>query len=631
MRQCFVDSVSTAAALRLCCGCCFLSTFFVCLVLGDSIIVTTKYGRVRGTRLRKNFGLGSDALSETFDRFLGIPYARPPVGKLRFMAPEPPEAWHRVLDATKHRNVCPQLPFHMDTQPNNQNEDCLFLNVYSPYKRDDPLARYPVMVYFHGGSYEVGSGKSYDGSVLSEIGVVVVTINYRLGALGFLSSGDSLLPGNYGLLDQAMTLKWVNQNIAQFRGNSSRVTLFGQSVGASSVGLMMLLPATRELFHGVISQSGVATAPYTAHHKNSTNFNDYVHEVGELFNCSNDNLTAVIDCLRNVETTEFIEHRGNFPLYDPIDPEFRPFIDGKVLSDVPSLLFRMGQFKRVPIIIGTVKDEFGNYFSGGARYRKEFDEALDNYLIKILNYNPTMLNVVKFQYTDWSEDEATFEYKRGDLLSDMHMIAPTIEMADILSEYVNVYQYHFSLSNCYHSIELNYVFGTPFSGHFADEMTINGSIDDFTPEDRNFSLDIMKLWTNFAKFGRPFTQQHEWLRYNRLDRSYLSLSAEGGITMKQHLRADKVAFWNDLMPMLLLDSIGSNRTTGVHPTSFAVRHLTPVAQPLLQKPTVNLWILLASIVVLLVVILLLTALLVRITIENRRFKRSSTIYITKQI
>lgn len=590
--------------------------FLSSIVSAEHVVVSTKYGRVRGQRITRNFGLGPDAVTHTFDRYLGIPYAKPPIGQLRFQAPEEPDPWNNVLDATKHRHVCPQLTFHADTLPSNQNEDCLFLNVFTPYKKGSSEKRFPVMVYFHGGSYEVGSGKTYDGSVLAQMGVVVVTINYRLGALGFLSSGDSLLPGNYGLLDQALTLEWVNQNIAQFRGNSSRVTLFGHSVGASSVGLMMLLSGVRTgLFHGVIAQSGVVTAPYTAHHSTSANFTAYVRSVGKLFSCSDDgDLAEVVDCLRKVEPQKILSLRIEFPLYDPIDPEFRPFIDGRILSDFPRRLFEEGRFHKVPVIVGTVKDEFNNYFNGGARYRKEFDEALDNYLLKVLKYNPTILSVVRFQYTDWSSGKPDADYKRGDLLSDMHMVAPTIDMSDILSKYVPVYQYHFSVDDCYHSVELNYVFGSPFSGHFADEMTTNGTVEGFTEEQRLLSRRIMKLWTSFAKFGHPVSDARDWSPYTKRNRTYLLLSPNN-TGPRRDLRADKVAFWNRLIPDLV-GSLASNAT--------------PVAKPQLPKPTVNLWVLLASIGVLFVVVLLLTALMVRLTMENRRFKRtSSNAYITK--
>lgn len=497
------------------------------------------------------------------------------------------------------------------------------------------------MVYFHGGSYEVGSGKTYDGSVLAQMGVVVVTINYRLGALGFLTSGDDTLPGNYGLLDQVMTLEWVRANIAQFRGNSSRVTLFGHSVGASSVGLMMLLTTVRPgLFHGVIAQSGVVTASYTAHTLSAKSFATYIRLVGRLFNCPENDVPEIAQCLRSTDFRRFLESRGSFPLFDPIDPEFRPFVDGKILTDNPRTLFQKGAFLRVPVIVGTVKDEFGNYFDGGARHRREFDEALDGYLIKEFKYNAATLDVVKFQYTDWDNgsggdddgdaslgyerwrnvDTHSMKYRRGDVLSDMHMVAPTLDMCDVLSKHVPVYQYHFSLDDSYHSVDLNYVFGAPFSGQFADELTVNGTVDMFNSSQRNLSLQIMKLWTNFARHGRPTLDGHEWTPYSIDDRHYLHLSPQS-IGIRRNLRSEQVAFWNSLVPLLVVNSTVAEspfRATG----GPASEH---------RPSSVGLWVLLASVGVLVVVLLLLAVLAIRLALENRRFKRASAPYLTKQM
>lgn len=606
-------------------------SYFYRLSASADVIVSTKYGQVKGRQFRSDYGLGSDSVTETYDRFLGIPYAKPPIGKLRFQPPQEPDPWSDVLDATTHRSVCLQMEYS-DTHLHSlhQSESCLFLNVFTPYKGSSD-ERYPVMVYFHGGSYEVGSGKTYDGSVLVQMGVVVVTINYRLGALGFLTSGDPLLPGNYGLQDQALTLKWIKENIARFRGDPDRVTLFGHSVGASSVGLMTLLSTAKPgLFHGVIAQSGVATASYTSHRPSTANFTRYIRLVGQLFSCTDDEMAAIVECIRAIDAKKFLEKRIKFPLFDPIDPEFRPFVDGRILADDPRTLFQKGRFLQVPVLAGTVKDEFANYFNGGARHRREFDEALDKYLVKELKYSATTLNVVKFQYTDWndnrtgmhydawSDDSHSMKYLRGDLLSDMHMVAPTVDMCDVLSKHVPVYQYHFSADSSYHSVELNYVFGAPFSGVFADEMTVNGTVDSFCPRQRNLSLQIMKLWTSFARHGRPVSGSVEWTAYTSDDRNYLLLSP-GGIGMRRNLRSEKVTLWNQLVPILMANS-----------SAYA---MSPVKDSLSQQQIapVNLWILLTSIGVLVVVVLLLTALVVRLMLENRRFKRANASgYVTKQ-
>ncbi len=198
-------------------------------------------------------------------RFSGIPYAAPPVGPRRYLPPEPHDGWSGVLDATAYGAICPQPPMMLaqllGEEPEPEHEDCLFLNVFTP--ACDDAAR-PVMVWIHGGGFMMGSGSSamYDGAHLVRRGdVVVVTINYRLGALGFLHT-DDLGHGegtaNAGIADQIQALRWVRDNIAAFGGDPANVTIFGESAGAMSVGTLLGTPAAQGLFHRAILQSGAA-------------------------------------------------------------------------------------------------------------------------------------------------------------------------------------------------------------------------------------------------------------------------------------------------------------------------------------------------------------------------------------
>ncbi|ESN97672.1 hypothetical protein HELRODRAFT_85245, partial [Helobdella robusta] len=173
-----------------------------------------------------------------------IPFAQPPVGDLRFEAPQPVQKWSGVLNAKEKKPSCVQVM--MMTRVMMKNEDCLYLNIFTPYK-SDATKKYPVLFYIHGGSYRSGSGHIYNGKVVSMMGVVVVTINYRLDVFGFLTAADNILPGNYGLRDVVMALNWVHDNIASFRGDASRITLVGHSVGSALVGILMTLPSTRGL------------------------------------------------------------------------------------------------------------------------------------------------------------------------------------------------------------------------------------------------------------------------------------------------------------------------------------------------------------------------------------------------
>lgn len=200
--------------------------------------------------------------------FLGIPYAAPPVGELRFAAPAPVEAWEGARDATQFGKRCAQLESTTLQNAGSENEDCLYLNVWTPDL--SPEKKKPVMVWIHGGGNVNGSaseplpflntGLFYSGRPLSETqDVVVVTFNYRLGALGFLHDDALELPGNQGLRDQQTVLAWVRDNIAAFGGDAERVTIFGESAGSFDVCLHVASPASRGLFHRAISQSGGCT------------------------------------------------------------------------------------------------------------------------------------------------------------------------------------------------------------------------------------------------------------------------------------------------------------------------------------------------------------------------------------
>jgi para-nitrobenzyl esterase len=213
----------------------------------DASVVMTDDGPVRGL------------IAGNHREFLGIPYAAPPIGELRWKAPVSHAAWTAAWDATRFGPDCAQVSF-VPGLANHSSEDCLYLNVYVP----NPARRHlPVMVWIHGGSFLVGSGEDADGSVLAAKGkVVVVTINYRLGPFGFLAhksleaENPHHLSGNYGLLDQQAALKWVRRNIAAFGGDLTRVTIFGESAGGISVCLQLTAPGADGLFQRAINESG---------------------------------------------------------------------------------------------------------------------------------------------------------------------------------------------------------------------------------------------------------------------------------------------------------------------------------------------------------------------------------------
>ena len=222
-------------------------------------------------------------------RFRGIPFAKPPVGNLRFLSPQEPSAWTEPLETKRYSPMCAQYAYFYGY---DIDEDCLYLNVFAP-----PGAQnLPVMVWIHGGSLLVGSASQYDGETLASVGqVIVVTINYRLNVFGFFSTGDSVSEGNAGLHDQVMALKWVKNNIDKFGGDPTQVTIFGESAGAWSVNMHMVSPLSRGLFHRAISESG---STYSLLITSKETRRQGTVRLAEKLQCSTSSSQAMLDCLQ---------------------------------------------------------------------------------------------------------------------------------------------------------------------------------------------------------------------------------------------------------------------------------------------------------------------------------------------
>lgn len=276
--------------------------------------------------------------------FKGIPYAAPPVGDLRFAPPAPPAHHDEVLQADTFGGSCLQPASTFGTA--ESTEDCLYLNVYAP----EDAANLPVMVWIHGGAFETGSGNIYDPARLVPQGIVVVTINYRLGITGFmahpaLSAGaDNGASGDYGLMDQQAALRWVQDNIASFGGDKTAVTIFGESAGGLSVLSHLASPASRGLFNKAIVESGSYTAPPpTLSEAEST---------GESFISNNFSDCTTVDCLRSLTSEQLLAAQ------EASDLSFIPTLRPDVLPISVSQAISQGTFNKVPVMMGTNRDEW---------------------------------------------------------------------------------------------------------------------------------------------------------------------------------------------------------------------------------------------------------------------------------
>ena len=334
-----------------------LSVFCLLLPLIKSTTVSTKNGDIEGlvTSYPKASGL-----FKSVSKFLGVPFATPPTGKLKLKPPQPPVAWKpKVLNATKNGNICWQskmFEFHIKKFSSvfTYSEDCLYLNVFSP----NVTLSLPVMVYVHGGGYEIGEALSSPGDMLALHGVVVVTIQYRLGPLGFLTTGDSAAPGNLGMLDQVQALKWVQENIKDFGGDPNKVTIFGVSAGGSSVSLHLLSPLSKGLFHQVIAESGVDLSPFATQ---PVSFGlRFAKELAQKLDCTSNNHETMVACIRE-KKGEDIQKAADSIFHGFTDyVRWAPVVDNHFLLDTPQNLRKKGEFQKLKLMISFTSQEGGS-------------------------------------------------------------------------------------------------------------------------------------------------------------------------------------------------------------------------------------------------------------------------------
>ena len=309
-----------------------------------SSTVSTIYGDIEGFVASYSAYSNTSFPFKSVTKFLGVPFAAPPIGELRFKSPEPPKAWKpKVLPAKTHGNRC------------SHSEDCLFLDVYTP----NVSLSLPVLFYIHGGAYTSGAAVLYPSDILALHGVVVVVIQYRLGPFGFLTTGDSAAPGNFGMLDQVEALKWVQENIDHFGGDPSNVTIFGESAGATSVALQLLSPLSQGLFHQAIAESGVDLSSFAI--QPTTLGIRFAKELAQNLDCTTSEHNAMVACMREKKGAE-IERASEKLEYFLADVlMWAPVVDKIFLLDTPRNLREKGEFKKVKLMISFNSHEGASY------------------------------------------------------------------------------------------------------------------------------------------------------------------------------------------------------------------------------------------------------------------------------
>ncbi len=449
-------------------------------------LVETRFGTVEGIELGGVL------------QFRGIPYAASPVGELRWRAPRPPEPWTGVRPAHEFGPLAPQgmspISLFPNPDPNDIREDgCLTLNVFTPGTDGDPR---PVMLWIHGGGFTAGSSRNpwYDGSSFARRGVVVVTVNYRLGALGFLQLGDDFPgSGNAGLLDQAAALAWVRDNIAGFGGDPGNVTIFGESAGGMSVGSLLGMPAASGLFHKAIPQSGAAST-----------VND-LERAGEV----RERLLARIggiDGLRAAPWERLIEAQGEVVAEMSRGGgalPFSPVVDGVVLPRVPLETVAAGAAAPVRLLTGTNRDEMTLFLLAGASDGPEM--AQEAVARRLERTNPGAGQSLYDAY----RRELGLESLPRDVWvaveSDRAFRIPAVRLASAQSRHTaDVWMYLFTwespmlegaLKSC-HALEIPFVWNS-LSTPGAEGFTGTG------PEADALAEEMHSAWVRFAMSGDP--------------------------------------------------------------------------------------------------------------------------------
>ncbi|CAF1198442.1 unnamed protein product [Adineta ricciae] len=591
-----------------------------CIYSSDPLVRCTTQGLIRGARF--DFLVNTSNSTTIFlepqsvHSFLGIPYGEPPVGDNRFRKPIPKHSWPRgtIYNATSLPNSCHQMILDVFNTTGERiwtpftplSEDCLYLNIWAPVsaRQQQPLA---VMVWIYGGGFVSGTStlRLYDGSILSSTqNVIVVSIEYRLDSLGFLYLDRVDAPGNQGLYDQQLALEWIHKNIKNFGGDSQRITLFGESAGAVSVGLHLLSPKSRPLFTNAILESSGVTAkwavipPQIAKYRSEKFLDTIVQYIKNRYEAGpsdseyssipkqcQKHLVTVEEkflCVKNYPILNQNHYRASWALetYNgkPIAFTFVPTVDGDFLPYNPEDMLLRGDFKKCSILLGVNKDE-GSYFNVYYPYGnmsvdswasvdyKTFQEAMNDYFRYMPAYPteraPMMLESILQMYTVWNDNNNTIQnaIQLSLAVGDYHFTCPTIFLADVYTqEQLPVYFYYFTLRSSVnpwhqwmgvlHGDEIMFIFGEPLNT--TDDLF-------YGYEEILLSLKMMNYWANFAKYSNP-NQRHEaqwtneWRLYKWPNREHLVLDLD---LAKRHvpehgsaLRADYCAFWTDFIPKL---------------------------------------------------------------------------------
>ncbi|XP_064471255.1 cholinesterase 1-like [Ornithodoros turicata] len=515
-------------------------------------IVKTKLGAVAGQRI--------ELIGRGVDVFWGIPYAEPPVGNLRLKKSVPVRPWSVTLQATRRPNQCRQNPDEWPPVPgksSNCSEDCLYLNIWTPANIVPGELR-PVMVWIHGGDFILGSSSwdYYDGAMLSAYGdVVIVSVNYRLGRLGFLNAGSEAAPGNQGLYDQNLALKWIKEHVDSFGGNASSVTVFGQDAGAASIAMHIMSPLSSGLFQRAILQSGSAFWRL----RESSMWKGHVplgsKAVTKPMNCTSSRAKKDFDELLSATNVDRRRRRKDV---EDVYHIYGPTFDNEFLPLNQHMAFSMGLFNEVEVLIGSNKNEGAFEFRRQLQW-KNFIDSEEFTSLNLLHYIKTFFNEYRFKrQLGAAATEGIYYYFASnlkgsdivhnrqyvfDFVGDYLYVCPTVYFADALADHnTSVFYYRFNHGSvgperppwaaATHFDEVPYVFGRPIRHP-----------EHYTTEEKELSVSMMDTWVSFAKAGKPASPSGQpWPRYSSEHGTFLDITAKGYLEQSGP-SAESCNFW----------------------------------------------------------------------------------------
>ncbi|XP_054475695.1 fatty acyl-CoA hydrolase precursor, medium chain-like [Anoplopoma fimbria] len=532
----------------------FLSVFFLHVAADlHAPEVHTKLGSLRGLNVSvKGKETGVHA-------YLGVPFAKPPVGPaLRLAAPQPVQGWEGMRDATKQPPMCVQDKqqtidlldqFGMLIDLPEVSEDCLYLNIYTPANKT-LSAKFPVMVWIHGGGFTTGQASVYDGSALAAYqDVVVVLIQYRLGLLGFLSTGDEHMSGNFGLLDQVQALRWIQQHIHYFGGDPDLVTIFGESAGGVSVSLLLLSPLSDGLFHRAIAESGTAAISLIVG-------NDHVtpKQVANLTGCSYESTEKFADCIKNLDLDPIMVIAQDQTLIISSN------VDGHFRTKPVAELFHRHELLTVPFMTGVNNDE-GGWLMSSLFCPPNWMEGLDREQVTNLLYvffpdpkDEILRDLMADEYIGSGEDRVKNRDGFTQMIGEMMFTIPAISTANAHRDAgapVYLYEYQHppkflqarrpSFVGSDHGDEIFTVLG------FCFTTTHVKLIYACSEEEEQLSRTMMSYWGNFARTGSPNGDGLvHWPKYGA-EGDYLSIDLKEQVT-GQHLKKDRFVFLTQTFP-----------------------------------------------------------------------------------